>query len=346
MPKKLEHSTPEPRTLQEAILYFSDEDNCLAYLVARRWPDGVTCPICGSKEVIFLANQRRWKCRVKHERQQFSVKVGTVMEDSPIPLTKWLPAMWMIGNCKNGISSYEIARDLDVTQKTAWFMLHRVRLAMHDTEPGMLSGTVEADETFVGGLARNMHKSRKEKTITGTGGSGKTAVMGLLERHTSEKGKEKVVDSLDYDPKKDKKASRVKAMVVPNVQRRTLHGEIEKHVAPGSEVHTDEWTGYKGLDPVYVHNVINHAEQYVRGAVHTNGIENFWALLKRMIKGSYVSVEPFHLFCYVDEEAFRFNERKLTDSERLHNVASSLAGRCLTYKSLTGKDSIQEPLPA
>lgn len=252
--------------------------------------------------------------------------------------------MWLIGNCKNGISSYEIARDLGVTQKTAWFMLHRIRLAMHDTEPGMFSGQVEADETYIGGLARFMHKSRKEKTIKGTGGSGKTAVMGLLERHKSEKGKEKAIDSLDYDPKKDKTASRVKATVVPNVQRKTLQGEIEQYVAPGSEVHTDEWVGYKNLDPAYVHNVINHAEQYVNGHIHTNGIENFWALLKRMIKGSYVSVEPFHLFRYLDEETFRFNERKLTDSQRFSKVTSAIADKRLTYAQLTGK--IVEPSTA
>ena len=310
-----------PKTLLEAIEYFSDEDNCIAYLVAMRWSKGVTCPICGSDKATYLKNQRRWKCSVNHPKRQFSVKVGTVMEDSPISLSKWLPAMWMIANCKNGVSSYEIHRALGVTQKTAWFMLHRIRLAMQDQDGGMLSGQVEIDETFVGGAARFMHKDKRAEKIKGpgTGGQGKTAVMGLLERHGIDK------------------TSKVKAKVIPNVRRHTLQANIREHVAPGTEVYTDEWTGYKGIDDEYVHNVINHAETYVQGVVHTNGVENFWSLLKRGIKGTYVSVEPFHLHRYVDEQAFRFNERKVTDSDRFNHVASAVAGRRLTYQELTGK---------
>jgi transposase-like protein len=252
-----------PRTLQEAIIYFSDFDNCQRFMIEIRWPEGkVCCPYCQSEKVTYLANARLWKCYGKHERQKFSLKVGTVFEESPIGLDKWFCALWLIVNCKNGVSSYEIARDLHVTQKTAWFMLHRIRLAMQSGTFEKMSGRVEADETFIGGLARFMHKADRERKIRGTGGAGKAAVMGLLDRETG----------------------KVHVKHVPNVQRDTLSGEIRDHVEPGSELFTDEWTGYRGLDHEYVHNVINHAETYVKGNIHTNRIENFWSLLKRGLK--------------------------------------------------------------
>jgi hypothetical protein len=204
--------------------------------------------------------------------------------------------MWMIINAKNGISSCEISRALDVTQKTAWFMLHRIRYAMQQGSLEKLSGQIEADETYIGGLARNMHKDKKAKKITGTGGSGKAIVMGLLERHGIDKS-QKVIDTLDYDKKKDKKASRVRAKVIQNTDKDTLHGEVKAQVQPGSELFTDAHISYRGLDPEYVHKFVDHAEAYVKDqVVHTNGMENFWSLLKRGIKGTYVSVEPFHLF--------------------------------------------------
>jgi len=256
---------------------------------------------------------------VKHDKQKFSAKAGTVMEDSPIGLEQWWPAVWLIVNCKNGISSYELHRALGVTQKTAWFMLHRIRLAMRNGTFEKMSGQVEADETYIGGLARNMHKGKKAQKITGTGGSGKAIVIGLLERHGIDK------------------TSKVRAKVIPNTQGETLQSEVRTHVEAGSEVFTDALVSYKGLDPEYVHQVIDHAEAYINGHIHTNGIENFWSLLKRAIKGTYVSVEPFHLFRYLDEESFRFNERKVTDSERFSEVAASVAGKRLTYKQLTGK---------
>jgi transposase-like protein len=331
-------TTNLPRTLLEAARYFQDSERCIQFFATVRWPDGVMCPTRMNKTVSYLAKQQRWQCSKKHPKRQFSVKVGTIFEDSPIPLEKWLPTVWLLVSCKNGISSYEVARALDVTQKTAWFMLHRIRLAMQDGTFEKMSGRVEADETFIGGLARNMHKSKRERVITGTGGVGKTVVMGLLERHTDPKSKEKVIDSLDYDPKKSKKASRVKVAVVPDRKRETLQAAIRSYVEPGSEVFTDELASYQGLSPEFVHGFVNHAEQYVKGHVHTNGMENFWALLKRMIKGSYVSVEPFHLFRYLDEEAFRFNERKHTDSDRFQMVMRQLAGKRLTYSELTGQD--------
>ena len=284
-----------------------------------RWPDGVTCPRCGSEGVSYLAKQKRWQCKTKHPKRQFSVKVGTVMEDSPIPLTKWLPAIWMLANCKNGISSYELHRALGVTQKTAWFMLQRVRLAMQDPDPAPLSGQVEADETYIGGKARFMHKSVKEQKVTGRGTVGKTIVMGLLERGTEER------------------KSRVQTAIIGSTDQKTLQPAVRQRTQPGSEIHTDEHGGYTGLEDEYAHQVINHAEAYVRGHVTTNRIENFWALLKRTIKGSYVSVEPFHLRRYLDEQMFRFNERGGKDPDRFQQVASSVVGKRLTYQELTGQ---------
>lgn len=257
-----------PETLVEAVRYFADPDICLSFLVGLRWPFGVVCPQCGSRSVTFLSNQRRWKCRTKHPRQQFSVKVGTIFEDSPIGLDKWLPAVWLIVNAKNGISSYEVARALGVTQKTGWFMLHRIRLAMQRGGGIVkMKGEVEVDETYIGGSARFMHKSKKEARIKGTGPIGKTAVMGLLERH----GPDKV--------------SQVRVAVVPTTRKKMLQSEIRKHVEPGSAVYSDALGSYGGLATDYVHEVIDHAEAYVRGKVHTNGLENFWSLLKRGIKG-------------------------------------------------------------
>jgi len=304
-----------PKTLQKAIVYFSDPDNCQNYMIQVRWPDGkVTCPTCGSEKVTYLAKQRRWKCYSKHPRAQFTVKVGTIFEDSPLGLDKWMMAMWLIANCKNGVSSCEIARDLGITQKSAWHMLQRIRLAMRVGSFEKLGGHVEVDETFIGGKARNMHRADRARKIHGTGGMGKVAVMGLLERH-----------------------GEVRTMVVPNVKRKSLRKEINTHIEPGAMVYSDALKSYNDLNYDYIHNVINHAEKYVEGNVHTNGIENFWALLKRGLSGTYISVEPFHLFRYLDEQSFRFNKRKLSDSERFSIVAKQVIGRRLTYAELTGK---------
>src|SRR6266496_1494128 len=307
-----------PKTLQQAIVFFSKPENCNGFMIAMRWPDGkVRCPRCDSENVTHLEKARLFKCYGKHPQAKFSLKVGTVFEDSPIGLDKWLSAIWLIANAKNGISSYEIHRGLGVTQKTAWFMLHRIRLAMQNKSLSKLSGHVEVDETFIGGKARNMHKGRRLRTIHGTGGSGKVAVMGLLDRHSGE----------------------VRTMVVPNVRRKSLHGEVSKHVEAGSTVYSDALRSYDQLDAEYIHNVINHAEEYVRGNVHTNGIENFWSLLKRSLKGTYISVEPFHLFRYLDEQAFRFNKRKATDFERFATVVNMVFGKRLEYKQLIGQPS-------
>jgi transposase-like protein len=308
-----------PRTLQDAIRYFSDFDNCQRTMIDLRWPDGVVrCPYCQSEKVVYLPSGRVWKCYTKHPRRKFSLKVGTIFEDSPIGLDKWFMAIWLIGNCKNGISSYEIARDLGVTQKTGWFLLHRIRKAMQSGtfEKFGGSGPVEADESMIGGLARFMHKDRKAAKIRGTGGAGKELVMGLLDRETGQ----------------------VRVKHVQNRKRGTLQDEVRANVEPGAEVFTDELLSYVGLDQDYVHQFVNHAEQYVRGNVHTNGIENFWSLLKRGLKGTYISVEPFHLFRYLDEQAFRYNNRKTTDAGRFIRTLSAVTDKRVTYKQLTGKD--------
>jgi transposase-like protein len=312
----------EPQTLQEAILYFSIPENCLKYLVFRRpeWKNGVVCPTCGSDEVGFLKNQLRWQCSNRHPKRQFSVKVGTIMEDSPMGLDTWLPAIWMLQNAKNGISSCEIARALDITQKSAWFMLHRIRLAQQGKQGGKLGGEVEIDETFIGGKSRNMHKAKRERVITGTGGKDKTVVMGMMER-----------------------GGNVRTMVVDGRRKKELQKNVREHVEAGAAIFTDELLSYDGLSEDYKHAVINHAVEYANGNVHTNGMENFWSLLKRGLHGTYISVEPYHLFRYIDEQACRFNTRRMTDGERFESVISEISGKRLTYAELTGKgDKIPE----
>jgi transposase-like protein len=304
----------EPKTLQQAILYFADPVNCRNYLVARRWPDGVACPRCGSKDVLFLEKYNRWHCRESHKAPQFTLKTGTVMEDSPIGLDKWLTAMWQIVNSKNGISSCEVHRAIGITQKSAWFLDHRLRFALGMDSGEKLSGHVEADETFVGGKARNMHIDKRQRRITGTGGKDKTAVMGIMER-----------------------GGKVRTIVVSNRRKKALQAEVKKHVEAGAALYTDSLLSYEGLASDYAHKVIDHAVKYVDGQVHTNCLENFWSLLKRGIHGTYVSVEPFHLFRYLDEQAYRYNHRKLTDAERFDIAVRGVVGKRLTFDQLTGK---------
>jgi transposase-like protein len=310
----------KPKTLQQAIVFFANPDNCLKFMVRLRWPDSVvTCPTCGSKEVRFLETRRLWECKSSHPRKQFSTKVRTIFEDSPISLDKWLTALWMIANCKNGISSYEVGRALGVTQKSAWFMMHRIRLAMQSNSFLKLGGDgkeVEVDETFIGGLSRNMHKQVRERKVKGTGGRDKTLVVGFLER-----------------------GGKVRTSVPGNRRKKTLHKEVRQNIGVGSILFTDALPSYNDLAEDYAHKVIDHAVAYVDGNVHTNGLENYWSLLKRGIKGTYVSVEPFHLFRYLDEQAFRYNNREkpMDDSARFEKLASHVIGKRLTYSELTGK---------
>src|SRR5438552_10707795 len=306
-----------PATLHDAIKYFANDDHAFNFMRSIRWPDGVVrCPRCGSENVFFLSTRKIWKCKSKHEKQQFSVKVGTVLEDSPIGLDKWLSAFWLIANAKNGISSYELHRAIGVTQKSAWFMLQRIRLAMQDGSIEKFSGRVEADETYIGAKARNLHKHKK----TGkTGMVGKTAVLGLLEREAGDK------------------PSRVRCKVMNGVRTRDLDPEVRANVEKGSEIITDKFSSYYKLPDEYVHNVIDHAVSYAEGHVHVNCLENFWSLLKRAIRGTYVNVEPLHLFRYLDEQAFRFNERKDSDAGRFVKAVAGYIGKSLRYSKLIGQ---------
>ena len=302
-----------PKTLLEAIRYFSDRDVCVDFVAKLRWPDGPVCPRCEGTEHSFLKTRRIWKC--KNCKRQFSVKVGTIFEDSPLGLDKWLPAVWLAANSKNGISSHELGRALGITQKSAWFMLHRIRLAMQKGSLSALAGEVEIDETYIGGKARNMHKRERQRKITGRGGHNKTVVMGFRER-----------------------GGEVRTQIVPNTHGTTFKREAYDNVAPGAAVFTDDHGGYRGLEGMgYEHETVDHAERYVDGRVHTNGLENFWALLKRGIVGTYAGVEPFHLFRYLDERTYAFNERDTGDLGRFEGVLSAANGRRLRYSELTGK---------
>jgi len=316
-----------PETLQQAMAFFSDPQRAFEAAVEFRWPDGnPTCPRCGGSKHSFIKTRRLWFCY--DCKKQFTIKVGTIMEDSPIGLDKWMCAMWMLANCKNGISSYEIAKNLGIHQKSAWFMLHRIREAMSqdDTFKFGFGGPVESDEAFIGPNPAKMHKSRKARVQARDGHKGgfvgKTAVHGMLDREYRQ----------------------VRAKVVPNVGRETLQNAILNNVTPFARVYTDEHVGYDGLSKQFVHKVINHSREYVRGQVHTQGIENFWSLLKRSLRGTYVAVEPFHLNHYIDEQVFRYNNRatkdnKLTDTDRFALLMLKVAGKRLTYAELTGKDT-------
>jgi len=291
------------------------------------WLDGKpVCAHCGATEGdrkhYWLKNAKRWKCYSC--RKQFSVKKGTIFEDSPIPLNKWMCALWLLVNCKNGVSSYEVHRDLGITQKSAWFVLQRLRFMLKDVSPAKMgaSGTpVQMDESFHGGKPKNMHRNRRLQLQLGPNGyAAKTAVFGMLETGTRQ----------------------VRAMVIPNVKRKTLQAAILDNVGFGSTIHTDQWSGYDGLAAKqFVHETVNHMETYVtEGGVSTQAVENFWSLLKRGLQGTYVAVEPVHMDRYLDEQMFRFNNRiGHNDATRFTKALSQAKGRRLTYKQLTGKEA-------
>jgi transposase-like protein len=303
-----------PESLQEAVVYFSDVERAHKYAVKLRWPKGIECPRCNSKEHSYISTRRIWFC--KGCKKQFTVKVGSIFEDSPLGMDKWMLAVWLIVTCKNGISSYEIASHLSITQKSAWHLMHRVRKAMQDGSFTKLSGEVEVDETFIGGKARNMHKSKRDRVITGRGGKDKTIALGMIER-----------------------GGNVRAFVVDGRRKKELQKQVREHVEAGSAIFTDELLSYDGLESDFEHQVINHAIEYVNGTVHTNGMENFWSLLKRGLHGTYISVEPFHLFRYLDEQAFRFNNRKASASERFAEAMANVSGKRLTWDEVTGKQA-------
>jgi transposase-like protein len=323
----MENEAKTPKTLQQAIVYFADSDRCFQFALKLRWPDGkVTCPRCGSQEHSFVSTRRLWFC--KGCQKQFTIKVGTIFEDSPLGMDKWMTAVWLISNCKNGISSYEIAEDLGITQKSAWFMLHRIRKAMQDgslVKLGRDGGEVEVDETFIGGKARNMHKSRKAK-LTGRIDDDKAVVVGFIER-----------------------GGMVRTQIVDKRRKHNMQPLVREHVEAGAALYTDALKSYIGLDGDYEHQVIDHAVEYVHGRVHTNTLENFWSLVKRGLHGTYISVEPFHLFRYLDEQSFRYNNRKTADNpmtaaDRFALVMSNVFGRRLTWNELTGKEVSPTPV--
>ncbi len=313
-----------PASLLEAVAYFSDENRAHDFFVNMRWPDGVRCAHCGSENIGKLSvsnngKRRVWNCKAC--KKQFTAKIGTIFAESPLPLSKWLPALWLITNAKNGISSCEMARALKITQKSAWFMGHRIRTAIQRGGGIVrMDGVVEVDETFIGGAARFMHaKVRRERFGGKTGPTGKTVVMGLLEKHSG-------------------KTSRVRAEVLPALTTAELDSRVRKYVLKGAEIHTDQNQGYRQLSDEYTHKFVSHAECYVKDGVTTNGLENFWCLLKRSIKGTYVHTAPFHLFRYLDEQTYRFNARKDQDGDRgrFLDVVRTATGRRLTWKKLTG----------
>jgi transposase-like protein len=291
-------------SLLDLVKRFPDEKSCREYLEKARWGKKPVCVHCGSFRKIYRINDGKlFKCA--DCRKQFTVRVGTIFEDSALPLQKWLMAIYLITAHKKGISSVQLGKDIGVTQKTAWFVLHRIRYAVRTrafTKP--LNGIVEADETYVGGH----HRGGK----TGRGSESKTPVFGVIER-----------------------GGEVAAQVVKHVSKKTLQGIMKSQISRDAIIMTDEWTSYQGLEDTFdSHEIVNHGrKEYVRGDVHTNNIEAFWALLKRGIIGIYHHVDRKHLDKYVDEFEFRYNRRDLKDAERFHAMFNRCAGR-LTYSKL------------
>ncbi|HAL44579.1 MAG TPA: IS1595 family transposase [Phycisphaerales bacterium] len=308
-----------PKTLLQAARYFADLDICEKFMREIKWHgDEPACPHCGSKRIGEIKTRRLLRC--KDCRKQFSSKVGTIFEDSPLGLDKWFVAVWAIANCKNGISSHELARSIGVRQPTAWFMLHRIRTAMECGTPDKFDGTAEMDTTYIGGTAKNMHTSRREKLIQGRGAVGKTPVHGILQRGT------------------ENRASQINAAVIGTNGIGDTITHVKQIVKRGSQVCTDEARAYDNLSPDYVHQAVDHSVAYVNGNVHCNGVENFWSLFKRTIHGTYVAIAPFHLCRYVAEQVFRFNYRELTDSTRFWFLLNHVFNKRLTYRTLAGID--------
>ena len=303
---------------------FADREFAHEFVVQLRWPNGIVCPTCGSKDVQKIVREvysrskhpkpphqhTIWRCKSDHPKREFSAKTGTIFEESPIGFDKWLPAMWLLSANKNGISSVELGKALHLTQKTTWFVLHRIRLAMTTGTYEKLTGEIESDETYVGPKSRSLNRRVSGKKAAGPQ-AGKTSVMGILQR-----------------------GGNIRAFVVPDAKQETLIPKIIEHVGPGAMIYTDELRSYHALKAGYVHKVINHAERYVDGNIHTNGVESFWAMLKRAIFGSYIHVDPIHLDRYVSEQVFRFNTRELHDAPRFVRAVRGGVGKRLTYQDL------------
>ena len=299
----------------ELVNYFDTEEKCIQYLAQMRWNGQAQCPYCEHNVTYELKGKtRRWKCASC--RQQFSVRVGTIFEDSKIALRKWFFAIYLVTAHKKGISSHQLGRDLKLTQKTAWFMLQRIRLAFAPEEDIKLGNTVEIDETYVGGKESNKHKSKRTPNTQGRSTKTKTPVLGIIERD-----------------------GKVFAVPVENTKGKTILPIINAKVEPGTKVYTDEWTPYRALNKNFEHSFVQHsADQYVDGIVHTNSMESFWALFKRGIIGIYHQTSDKHLHHYVNEFTFRFNNRKLSEGSRFDVLIANTNNKGITYKELISED--------
>jgi len=311
-----------PETLLAAVRYFADLDVCNEYMRRIKWPRGrIVCPDCGSDRIGEIASRHLLRC--KECRKQFSHKVGTIFEDSPLGLDKWFVAVWCIANARNGISSHELGRAIGVTQKTAWFMLHRIREAMECRSFDKFDGPAEADTSYVGGKAENMHAKRREKVIRGRGAVGKIAIHGVLQRTT------------------EASPSQIRTTVIGEESAQRLLSDVRHNVRHGANVYTDSALAYGELCLTHVHQSVDHSQSYVEGNAHTNGLENFWSLFKRAVKGTYVAIAPFHVGRYVTEEAFRFNNRLKSDFTRFYQALSQVVGKRLTYRKLAAIDDAE-----
>ncbi len=296
----------------ELLDHFKDQQTCIEHLEKQRWNGRPVCPFCGHDKVY--KTNRGYKCASSDCYKKFTVTVGSVFENSKIPLRYWFAAIYLCAGHKKGISSHQLGRDLNISQKTAWFLLHRVREMLREKSPVMLSNDVEIDETFIGGKEKNKHRNKKTEGSQGRSVKTKSAVLGIIER----KGKIVVVP-------------------VKNTAAETIQPIMVKTVQAGSNIHTDEWGGYSGLNKNYNHNVVRHGlGEYVVGLSHTNNVENFWSHLKRGITGIHHQVSEKHLHRYCDAQAFRFNTRNENESERFDTILQKCTGR-LTYAALINK---------
>ncbi|MCB9840739.1 MAG: IS1595 family transposase [Phycisphaeraceae bacterium] len=303
----------KPQTLVAAIRFF-DADTADSYLASIKWPDGQPCcPRCGSVNVGWIKSRRRFQCREKACRKQFSTTTGTILEGTHLTSDQWIAAVWMIVNCRMGVSSCEIARTIGCKQQSAWHLLHRVREIMRPANEGKFTGTVEADSTLVGGLLQNMPKARRARITSRHPHAGKTRVHVVRERSTG----------------------KVRATIVDGETAAELHRHVRANVEHGSHVHTDAAHAYKSLRGDYHHSFVNHArDEYVRDGV--NGCESFFAFLRRGLAGTYIHASPEHLAAYIDEAVYRYNVRHESEWDRFDAAMRAMVGKRLTYKELTG----------